>query len=50
VSRVDDDGGVDLGEYNLPEEDGGVPYGFDIRHDVSPRGALFIYVPSRRAR
>jgi surface antigen len=50
VSRVDDDGEVDVGEYNLPEEDGGTPFGFDIRHDVSTNGAVFIYVPARRAR
>jgi surface antigen len=50
VSRVDDDGGVDVGEYNLPDDDGGVPYGFDTRHDVRTNGALFIYVPARHSR
>ncbi len=50
VSRVDDDGGIDVAEYNLPEEDGGTQFGFDIRHDVKPAGAVFIYVPARRAR
>jgi surface antigen len=48
VSRVDDDGGFDVGEYNLPEEDGGNPYAFDTRRDVTPNGAVFIYVPARR--
>jgi len=50
VSRIDEDGAVDVGEYNLPEENGGSPYVFDMRHEVSPNGAVFIYVPSRPAR
>jgi len=50
VSGVEDDGGIDVGEYNLPEAAAGAPYVFDIRHDVRPNGAVFIYVPARRAR
>jgi surface antigen len=37
-------GGFDVSEYNFP---GLNRFGFDERIDVSPRGAVFIYVPKR---
>src|SRR5438132_1311676 len=46
VSGVEPNGGIDVGEYNLP--DTVLPaYTFDVRKDVPPTGALFIYVPRR---
>lgn len=50
VTGVENDGGFDVAEYNLPPADGGRPYLFDVRRDVRPIGAVFIYPPARRAR
>ncbi|HZQ03100.1 MAG TPA: CHAP domain-containing protein [Gaiellaceae bacterium] len=41
VTALDRDGRFDVAEYNLP-----VPFGFDVRRDVSRAGAEFIYVPA----
>jgi surface antigen len=49
VTGVEKDGGIDVAEYNLPQAVGGFPYIFDTRRDVHPNGAVFIYVPARRA-
>lgn len=45
VTRVRPGGRFDVAEYNEP---GGVRYGFDKRHGVSRRGAVFVYVPRGR--
>jgi peptidoglycan DL-endopeptidase CwlO len=45
VTGIHDDGTFDVAEYNLP---GRQPrFGFDIRRDISSRGASFIHVPRR---
>jgi surface antigen len=44
VTRVASDGRFDVAEYNLL-----IPYDFDRRTNVTPRGATFIYVPRRPA-
>ena len=49
VTRVDADGGFDVAEYNLPLEEGYSPFTFDVRRELRPAGATFIYVPPRRA-
>ena len=50
VTGVEEDGAIDVAEYNLTAADGGRPYLFDVRRDVSPGGAVFIYPPARRSR
>jgi surface antigen len=47
VTGVESNGGIDVSEYNLPEASAPTPYTFDVRKDVPPAGAIFIYVPSR---
>jgi surface antigen len=47
VTRLDPDGGFDVAEYNLPLEGGYSPYTFDVRRELQPGGATFIYVPLR---
>ena len=44
VVALDPGGRFDVAEYNLPGA-GGETFAFDIRGDVSPIGATFIYVP-----
>jgi surface antigen len=48
VLGVDPDGGIDVGEYDAP----GAPtrFRFDMRDDVDPTAAVFIYVPKIGAR
>lgn len=48
VSGVEHDGGIDVGEYNDPRWRSFDPFTFEFRR-VSALGALFIYVPLRRA-
>ena len=48
VSRVEHEGGIDVGEYNDPGSRSFDPFTFDFRR-VSASGAVFIYVPLRRA-
>jgi surface antigen len=48
VSGVEQDGGIDVGEYNNPRWRSFDPFTFDLR-TVSTSGAVFIYVPLRRA-
>ena len=48
VTRVDSDGGFDVAEYNLPTA-GEESFVFDVRTEVSRRGAMFVYVPKARA-
>ena len=50
VTGVEKDGGIDVAEYNLPSAAGGRPYRFDVRQDLRPGGAIFIYPPARRSR
>lgn len=50
VTGVEEDGGIDVAEYNLPPADGGRVYRFDVRRDVRPTGAVFIYPPAKRSR
>jgi surface antigen len=46
VTHVDPDGNFDVSEYNLPGDD--TPrFTFDVRHEVSSAGAVFVYVPKR---
>ena len=46
VTRVDRDGRFDVGEYNLPSVVG-ESFAFDVRTEVSPANAVFVYVPKR---
>jgi len=48
VTGVERDGGIDLSEYNSPGIGEFDPFIFDVRRDVRPDGAVFIYVPARR--
>lgn len=48
VTRVEGDGGFDVAEYNLPGA-GAETFEFDTRSDLSPAGAVFVYVPRHRA-
>ena len=50
VTGVEEDGGIDVAEYNLPLGEGGRAYLFDIRQDIRPIGAVFIYPPARSSR
>ncbi|TMK33076.1 MAG: CHAP domain-containing protein [Actinobacteria bacterium] len=50
VTGVEPNGRFDVGEYNLPSTSATTPYTFDIRKDIRPAGAVFIYVPSRAPR
>ena len=50
VYGLEEDGGIDVAEYNLPRADGGRTYLFDVRRDVGSNGAIFIYPPARRLR
>jgi surface antigen len=50
VTRVEEDGGIDVAEYNLPLGEGGKSYLFDIRRDIRPTGVVFIYPPARSSR
>ena len=47
VAAVNPDGTIRIGEYNLGPLQGYLPYTFDIRDEVRPDGAEFIYVPKR---
>lgn len=47
VTRLEPDGGFDVGEYNLPTA-GEESFAFDVRLDVPRAGASFLYVPKRR--
>jgi surface antigen len=47
VAAVDPGGRIDVAEYNFEPASGYEPFVFDVRRDVSPRGATFVYVPSR---
>lgn len=49
VRAVDDDGGVDVGEYNDPRWSSFEPFAFELGR-VSASGAVFIYVPRVRSR
>jgi surface antigen len=46
VTHVDAGGLFDVAEYNLPGA-GAETFAFDTRTDVSPSGAVFVYVPRR---
>ncbi len=48
VSSVERDGDIDVGEYNDPRWSSFDPFTFEFRR-VSASGAIFIYVPLRRA-
>jgi hypothetical protein len=48
VSGVEHNGGIDVGEYNDPRWRSFDPFAFEFRR-VSELGAVFIYVPLRRA-
>lgn len=48
VSNVEHDGNIDVAEYNDPRSRSFDPFSFDFR-SVSTAGAVFIYVPLRRA-
>ena len=48
VSGIEQDGGIDVGEYNDPRSRSFDPFTFELRR-VSASGAVFIYVPLRRA-
>jgi surface antigen len=50
VTKVEPDGSFDVAEYNLPRAAHGARFAFDVRTDVSRRGATFVYVPRRTAR
>ena len=47
VTGLERGGGFDVGEYNLPTPAGEDSFAFDVRRDVSPAGAQFLYVPRR---
>ncbi len=47
VVAVHPDGRFEVAEYNLGPLDGYSPYTFDLRDNVAPAGAEFIYVPRR---
>ncbi|MGZ4414767.1 MAG: CHAP domain-containing protein [Gaiellaceae bacterium] len=48
VTGVGRDGGIDVSEYNSPGTWVFDPFVFDVRRDIRPAGAVFIYVPARR--
>lgn len=48
VTHIDAGGLFDVAEYNLPGA-GAETFEFDTRDDVSPTGAVFVYVPKARA-
>ncbi len=48
VTGVERDGGIDVSEYNSPGTGLFTPFVFDVRKDIRPAGAVFIYVPARR--
>jgi surface antigen len=48
VTGVERDGGFDVSEYNSPGTGVFDPFVFDVRREVRPGGAVFIYVPARR--
>jgi surface antigen len=50
VTRLEPGGRFDVGEYNLPLEEGYSPFTFDSRRGVDSAGVVFIYVPRRSAR
>ena len=50
VTGIEEDGSIDVAEYNLPRAEGGRPFLFDIRRDIRPIGAEFIYVSARSSR
>jgi surface antigen len=47
VAAVNADGTFRVGEYNFGPLHGYLPFTFDVRDDVRPAGAEFIYVPKR---
>jgi surface antigen len=47
VTAIERDGGIDVSEYNAPGASARFEY--DARDDVSPAGAVFIYVPRTAA-
>jgi hypothetical protein len=47
VTGVERDGGIDVSEYNSPGTGVFDPFMFDVRKDIRPAGAVFIYVPAR---
>jgi surface antigen len=47
VTSVKHNGRFDVAEYNYPALGWFEPFVFDIRRDVSPAGAVFVYVPRR---
>jgi surface antigen len=48
VTGVERDGRIDVSEYNSPGMGEFDPFVFDVRREVRPAGAIFIYVPARR--
>ena len=48
VTHLDGGGLFDVAEYNLPGA-GAETFEFDLRDDVSPHGAVFVYVPTARS-
>jgi surface antigen len=48
VTGVERNGGIDVSEYNSPGTSQFDPFVFDLRRDVRPDSAVFIYVPARR--
>ena len=47
VTRLQPDGGFDVGEYNLPMVGAEDSFAFDVRRDVQRAGAVFLYVPKK---
>jgi len=47
VTRLEPDGGFDVGEYNLPAVGAEDSFAFDVRRDVPRAGAVFVYVPKK---
>ncbi len=50
VTRLEPDGGFDVAEYNLPSIGLEDSFAFDVRRDVQPAGAVFLYVPKKAQR
>jgi surface antigen len=48
VTGLEQGGGFDIAEYNLPTPEREDSFAFDVRRDVSRAGAMFLYVPKRR--
>jgi surface antigen len=49
VTGIERNGGIDVSEYNGPDAEAFNPFVFDMRRDVSTKGAVFIYIPLRRS-